>query len=71
MNNMNTIPTIFRCERVNIIISMFVIFRGYSVFLESCGNLLVLCVALLTVISRDSISPGLAGLAITYSLQVS
>ena len=38
--------------------------------IEAIGSLVVFSAALLSVLSRDSISPGLAGLSVMYSLEV-
>ena len=39
-------------------------------WLETLGNFIVLFAALFAVLERSSISPGLAGLSVSYSLQV-
>ncbi|KAJ3287921.1 hypothetical protein HK104_008405 [Borealophlyctis nickersoniae] len=44
--------------------------RWLGVRLETIGNVLMYCVAVLGVILRDSVAPGLFGLALTYILQV-
>ena len=46
-------------------------FRWLGLWLENVGNLIVLFAGLFAVIGRDSISPGLAGLSVSYALQVS
>ena len=55
--------------------SVFSLFRWLAVRLELIGNLIILFAALFTVIERNSsdggIDPGLAGLSISYALQVS
>ena len=38
--------------------------------LEFVGNLIIFFAALFTILSKDSISPGLAGLSISYAMQV-
>lgn len=49
---------------------MFVL-RWLGFWLETVGNLMVLFAGLFAVIERDSITPGLAGLSVSYALQVS
>ena len=44
--------------------------RWLSVRLESAGSLVVLFAALFSVISRESLDPGLVGLSISYALNV-
>ncbi|KAM6957268.1 multidrug resistance-associated protein 1-like [Aplochiton taeniatus] len=48
----------------------FVATRWLAVNLEFLGNLLVLAAAILSVKGRDSLSPGIVGLAVSHSLQV-
>ncbi|XP_077442271.1 multidrug resistance-associated protein 1-like isoform X10 [Vanacampus margaritifer] len=48
----------------------FVATRWLAVNLEFLGNLLVLAAAILSVQSRDRLSPGVVGLALSHSLQV-
>nr|XP_057912072.1 multidrug resistance-associated protein 1-like [Doryrhamphus excisus] len=48
----------------------FVATRWLAVNLEFLGNLLVLAAAVLSVRSRHDLSPGVVGLAVTHSLQV-
>ncbi|KAM3600087.1 uncharacterized protein V6R79_017187 [Siganus canaliculatus] len=48
----------------------FVATRWLAVNLEFLGNLLVLAAAVLSVRGRDQLSPGIVGLAVTHSLQV-
>uniref|UniRef100_A0A4W6DVY8 ABC transporter domain-containing protein n=1 Tax=Lates calcarifer TaxID=8187 RepID=A0A4W6DVY8_LATCA len=48
----------------------FVSVRWLAVNLEFLGNLLVLAAAILSVRGRDELSPGIVGLAVTHSLQV-
>ncbi|XP_063760007.1 multidrug resistance-associated protein 1-like [Eleginops maclovinus] len=48
----------------------FVATRWLAVNLEFLGNLLVLAAAILSVQSRDKLSPGIVGLAVSHSLQV-
>ncbi|XP_068585945.1 multidrug resistance-associated protein 1-like [Cebidichthys violaceus] len=48
----------------------FVATRWLAVNLEFLGNLLVLAAAVLSVRGREELSPGIVGLAITHSLQV-
>jgi len=44
--------------------------RWLSVRLETVGNLIILFAALLAVLGRDSLSPGLVGLSLSYALSV-
>ncbi|XP_071328193.1 multidrug resistance-associated protein 1-like isoform X2 [Trachinotus anak] len=48
----------------------FIATRWLAVNLEFLGNLLVLAAAILSVRSRDELSPGIVGLAVSHSLQV-
>uniref|UniRef100_A0A8D0D0S8 ABC-type glutathione-S-conjugate transporter n=1 Tax=Sander lucioperca TaxID=283035 RepID=A0A8D0D0S8_SANLU len=48
----------------------FVATRWLAVNLEFLGNLLVLAAAILSVQGRDELSPGIVGLAVSHSLQV-
>ncbi|XP_073333856.1 multidrug resistance-associated protein 1-like [Pagrus major] len=48
----------------------FVATRWLAVNLEFLGNVLVLAAAILSVRGRDELSPGIVGLAVTHSLQV-
>ncbi|XP_056608084.1 multidrug resistance-associated protein 1 [Triplophysa dalaica] len=48
----------------------FVATRWLAVNLEFLGNLLVLAAAILSVMGRATISPGIVGLAVSHSLQV-
>ena len=54
---------------------ILLLFRWLAVRLEFVGNLIILFAALFAVIERNSggggLDPGLAGLSISYSLQVS
>ena len=47
-----------------------VVNRWLSIRLEILGNIIVLIVTLLAVIGKESISPGLVALIITYALQI-
>lgn len=44
--------------------------RWLAVRLEMVGNLIILFAALFAVFSKDSLSPGLVGLSVSYALQV-
>jgi ABC-type multidrug transport system fused ATPase/permease subunit len=44
--------------------------RWLAIRLEFVGNCIILFAALFAVISRDSISPGIVGLSITYAMTV-
>ncbi|CAL9703661.1 unnamed protein product [Knipowitschia caucasica] len=44
--------------------------RWLAIRLEFVGNCIVSCAALFAVIARDSLSPGIVGLSITYALQL-
>ncbi|XP_047424944.1 multidrug resistance-associated protein 1-like isoform X2 [Mugil cephalus] len=48
----------------------FVATRWLAVNLEFLGNLLVLAAAILSVLGRDELSPGIVGLAVSHSLQM-
>ncbi|KAF5894746.1 multidrug resistance-associated protein 1-like [Clarias magur] len=48
----------------------FVATRWLAVNLEFLGNLLLLGAAILSVVKRESLSPAMAGLAVSHSLQV-
>uniref|UniRef100_A0A671WNQ1 ABC-type glutathione-S-conjugate transporter n=1 Tax=Sparus aurata TaxID=8175 RepID=A0A671WNQ1_SPAAU len=48
----------------------FIATRWLAVNLEFLGNVLVLAAAILSVRGRDELSPGIVGLAVTHSLQV-
>ncbi|XP_023282660.1 multidrug resistance-associated protein 1-like [Seriola lalandi dorsalis] len=48
----------------------FIATRWLAVNLEFLGNLLVLATAILSVRNRDVLSPGIVGLAVSHSLQV-
>uniref|UniRef100_A0A8B9LXC6 ABC-type glutathione-S-conjugate transporter n=1 Tax=Astyanax mexicanus TaxID=7994 RepID=A0A8B9LXC6_ASTMX len=48
----------------------FVATRWLAVNLEFLGNLLVLAAAILSVTGKDTLSPGIVGLAVSHSLQV-
>ena len=54
---------------------LLLLFRWLAIRLEFVGNLIILFAALFAVIERNSdggnLDPGLAGLSITYALQVS
>ena len=52
---------------------LFLLLRWLGIRLEFVGNLIILFAALFAVIDRNSgssLDPGLAGLSITYALQV-
>ena len=44
--------------------------RWLAVRLEFVGNLIIFCAALFSVLGRDSLTPGLVGLSISYALSV-
>lgn len=44
--------------------------RWLAIRLETIGNVIILAAALLVVLGRDNLSPGLVGLGVSYSLQV-
>ena len=44
--------------------------RWLAVRLEMVGNLIIFCSALFAVMAKDSITPGLVGLSISYALSV-
>lgn len=44
--------------------------RWLAIRLEMVGNLIILFAALFAVLSKDSLSPGLVGLSVSYALQV-
>lgn len=47
------------------------IHRWLAVNLEFVGNCVVLAAAILSVMGRNTLSPGIVGLAVSHSLQVS
>lgn len=51
-------------------IFFFSLFRWLAVRLEFVGNVIVSFAALCAVIARESLSPGIMGLSISYALQV-
>ena len=44
--------------------------RWLAVRLETVGNLIIFCAALLAVLGKDSLTPGLVGLSVSYALSV-
>merc|ERR1712141_493159 len=44
--------------------------RWLAVRLETVGNLIIFCSALLAVLGKDSLTPGLVGLSVSYALSV-
>lgn len=52
-------------------VSTVIFYRWLAVNLEFLGNLLVLAAAILSVWGRATLSPGIVGLAVSHSLQVS
>ena len=44
--------------------------RWLAVRLEMVGNLIIFCSALLAVLGKDNLSPGLVGLSVSYALSV-
>lgn len=44
--------------------------RWLSVRLETVGNMIIFCATLLAVLGRDTLSPGLVGLSVSYALSV-
>ena len=59
-----------KCPEELIIIDDYFDFRWLGLWLENVGNLIVLFAGLFAVIEKDTISPGLAGLSVSYALQV-
>ena len=55
---------------LHIVNTAFSLFRWLSVRVEYLGNLLIFLVAVLTFAYKSSLSAGLAGLAITYSMMI-
>ena len=52
-------------------ISCIINFRWLGIILDFIGNLIALCACLFALLQRDTIGASLAGLSITYALQVS
>ena len=50
--------------------NMFAYCRWLGVIIEGVGSCVVFFTALFTTLNRSTLSPGLAGIAVTYSLQV-
>lgn len=46
------------------------VYRWLAVNLEFVGNVVVLAAAILSVMGRSTLSPGIVGLAVSHSLQV-
>lgn len=67
--NINNNFIVFKMCRFFCVIKC-VSFRWLAVNLEFLGNVLVLAAAILSVRGRDELSPGIVGLAVTHSLQV-
>ena len=44
--------------------------RWLALRLETVGNSIVFCSALFAVLSKDSLSPGLVGLSVTYAMSI-
>ena len=44
--------------------------RWLAIRLESVGNLIIFCASLLAALGRDSLTPGLVGLSVSYALSV-
>ena len=44
--------------------------RWLAVRLKTVGNFIIFAAALLAVLGRDTLSPGLVGLSVSYALQV-
>ena len=63
--NKNRIDANVRCAYLN-----YASNRWLGTRVENCGNLVILFASLFAILSRDTISPGLAGLSITYSLSI-
>ena len=51
-------------------IKIYILLRWLSTILGISGNLIVFFAIFFAIISRDSLSPGLAGLSITFALSV-
>ena len=57
----------FRCI---VYIFQCLFFRWLAIILDFIGNLILLFAGLFAVIQRESVGPGLAGLSVSYALQV-
>lgn len=49
---------------------VYLFFRWMSIILENIANIIILSVGIFTVYTRDTISPGAAGLSLSFALQV-
>ena len=63
--NKNRIDANVRCAYHN-----YASNRWLGTRVENFGNIVILFASLFAILKRDSISPGLAGLSITYSLSI-
>ena len=55
---------------MNTILYIYTSNRWLAVRLETVGNFIIFFAALFTVLQRESMDPGLAGLSISYALQI-
>jgi ATP-binding cassette subfamily C (CFTR/MRP) protein 1 len=53
-----------------LLIYLCVFYRWLAIRLETIGNLVVLFAALFAVLGRETMSPGIVGLSVSYALQI-